>query len=158
MIVIFFSKRGSTELRNKIQWAFLELCKIHEFKKILIQKSGFSIYACKQEQVAKEFCRKAASIERPFKNCPFSEGIRGPAPSTWFLEPTRVHKPHGILIGSVVFAQHSCSRPTDRQTHGHTDNRTSVMTISRISALRACSIHAESPSSLEVAPTTLVTF
>jgi len=29
----FCSKRGSTELRNKIQWAFLELCKIHEFKK-----------------------------------------------------------------------------------------------------------------------------
>jgi len=24
-------------------------------KKILIQKSGFSIYACKQEQLAKEF-------------------------------------------------------------------------------------------------------
>ena len=37
-------------------------------------------------------------------NCPFAWGIRAES-DTWFLGPTRVHNPNGILVGSAVFAQ-----------------------------------------------------
>ena len=42
--------------------------------------------------------------------------------NTWFLEPTRVHNPNGISIGSVVFA--GLTTVTDRQTDRQTDHAT----------------------------------
>ena len=53
----------------------------------------------------------------PLQKCPFSWGICTPS-NTYFLGPTWVHIPDGILIGSAVFAGLSVviNGQTDRQT------------------------------------------
>ena len=40
----------------------------------------------------------------PPQTCPFRWGICTPS-NTWFLEPTRVFIPNGILISTAIFAQ-----------------------------------------------------
>jgi len=54
----------------------------------------------------------------PTKNVP-SLGGSWTLPNTWFLEPTRVDVPDGILIGSYVTAQ--LVLVTSRQTDRHTE-------------------------------------
>ena len=49
----------------------------------------------------------------PPQNCSFPRDSESP-PKTWFLEPTRVHSPNGISIGSAVFAE--LTIVTDSQT------------------------------------------
>jgi len=44
------------------------------------------------------------SWEMPLK-LPLALGEFGPPPDVWFLGPTRVHIPNGILIGSAVLMQ-----------------------------------------------------
>ena len=73
--------------------------------------------------MAVPFLRKIA----PFHRRP------GPPSNTWFLQPTRVHKPKDISIGSAVFA--GLTIVTDRQTDhvppsvtiGHIYLRTTAM-------------------------------
>jgi len=61
------------------------------------------------------------TMGRPFspQNCPFAWGIWTPYntwSNTWFLGPTEVHNPNGILISSAIL-QVSRSRQTDRPTN-----------------------------------------
>jgi len=51
------------------------------------------------------------------KLAPFHEGSAPPS-NTWFIRPTRVLNPNGILIGSAVFAEimSVTDRPTVRRT------------------------------------------
>ena len=60
------------------------------------------------------------------------------ASNTWFLGPTRVSPPNGMLIGSAVFAP--CIRVTNTQTDTQTTIRASSVAIGRISctAFRRC--------------------
>ena len=60
-------------------------------------------------------------------NCPFPWGAGLPL-NTWFLRPTRVHSPNGILIGSAGLYAHGRDKWTHRQTDRHTDHATSVTT------------------------------
>jgi len=53
-------------------------------------------------------------------------GDREPPSNTWFLGPTQVRNPNGILIGSVAFA--GLTIVTDRRT----DHATPFVTIGRI--------------------------
>ena len=57
-------------------------------------------------------------------------GGSGPLSNTWFLGPTRVLNPNGILIGAAVFA--GVTSVTDRRTNGQTDRATRSVTIGRI--------------------------
>jgi len=52
------------------------------------------------------------------QNCPFPLGDLDPPSNAWFLGPTRITQPNGILIGSSVFARHTnvTKRHTYRQT------------------------------------------
>jgi len=52
---------------------------------------------------------------------PLRIGGSGLPSDTWFLGPNQVHNPHGISIGSAVFAKHTImtDRQTDRQTTLH---------------------------------------
>ena len=47
------------------------------------------------------------------QNCPFPWGSRPPQ-NTWFPEPTRVHNPDDITIGSLVFAMLTLLSNKDR--------------------------------------------
>jgi len=54
---------------------------------------------------------------RPFPlKIALSRGVSGPPSNTWFLGPTRVLNPNGILMGAAVFAGFTSvtDRPTDR--------------------------------------------
>jgi len=55
-----------------------------------------------------------------------SHGGSGPPSNTWFLGPTQVLSPNGILIGAAVFA--GLTRVTDRQTDRQTDHATQSVT------------------------------
>jgi len=81
-----------------------------------------SIYC---EHVAKVIWQKAASPQhgipytlqlaaRILNIAPFPRGIWTPS-NTWFLGPTPVHNPKGILISSAIFA--GITIVTDRQTN-----------------------------------------
>ena len=59
---------------------------------------------------------------------PLSLGIGAPS-NTWYLEPTKVAIPHGISIGSTVFAWHM--NVTNRQTKRPTDHATPCVAIDR---------------------------
>ena len=63
------------------------------------------------------------------KNCPFLWRI-SILSNTWFLEPTRVYPPIGILIGSAVFA--GLKNATNGQTDTQTDCATPSVAIGRI--------------------------
>jgi len=52
-----------------------------------------------------------------------SHGVSGPSSNTWFLGPTRVHNPYGILIGAAVLTD-----PTDHATRSVTIGRIYVCT------------------------------
>jgi len=66
----------------------------------------------------------------PPSKLPLCIGGSGPLSNTWFLGPTRVLNPNGILIGAAVFA--GVTSVTDRRTNGQTDRATRSVTIGRI--------------------------
>jgi len=71
------------------------------------------------------------TMGRPFrlKITPF-RGESGPPSNTWFPEPTRVHNPNGISIGSAVFAGLTTvtHRQTDRPRYLVGNNRPQLRT------------------------------
>ena len=72
---------------------------------------------------------------RPFTpKLPLSMGGSGPPFNKWFIGPTRVLHPNGILISSAVFA--GLTSVTDRQTDRPTDHATRSVTTDRTSFRR----------------------
>jgi len=56
----------------------------------------------------------------------------GPLSNTWFLGPTWVQNPNGILTGSGIFAGLTVAMVTDTHTDWPTDHTTPSVTISRV--------------------------
>jgi len=60
----------------------------------------------------------------PFPKIAPSQGVIWTPSNRWFLEPTRVHNPNGISIGSAVFAGLTTvtDGPTDRPRYSICNN------------------------------------
>ena len=88
----------------------------------------------------------------PLKIAPSYRGSAPPS-NTWFLEPTRVHNPNGISIGSSVFA--GLRAVTDWQTVRETERATRSITICGIyvlsTAMQPKNMYCQTNTGIQVA-------